>query len=202
MDSAESPWARIRRGDRSALAGAFDEHGATLRRLIAASLNPRLRGRVDTDDILQEAFVQASQRCKYFDGDGPQSLYIWLRLIVIQTTADAHRRHLAARKRNAARECQPSTGTQTSGSRQTPAIIDSSDSPEQLIERLELAAQLRNALAGLGATDRQVLRLRHFAGLTNFEVASALGIKPKAASIRYVRALGRLKMAIVAPRAH
>ena len=41
--------------------------------------------------------------------------------------------------------------------------------------------------------DREVLALRHFEELTNKEVAEVLGIEQKAASIRYVRALKRLK---------
>jgi RNA polymerase sigma-70 factor (ECF subfamily) len=41
--------------------------------------------------------------------------------------------------------------------------------------------------------DREVLVLRHFEELTNTEVAEILGIEQKAASIRYVRALRRLK---------
>jgi len=38
-----------------------------------------------------------------------------------------------------------------------------------------------------------VLALRHFEELTNKEVAEVLGIEQKAASIRYVRALKRVK---------
>ena len=41
--------------------------------------------------------------------------------------------------------------------------------------------------------DREVLALRHFEELTNQEVAFELGISIKAASIRYVRALQRLR---------
>jgi RNA polymerase sigma-70 factor (ECF subfamily) len=37
------------------------------------------------------------------------------------------------------------------------------------------------------------LALRHFEELSNSEVAEVLGIQQKAASIRYVRALKRLK---------
>ena len=38
-----------------------------------------------------------------------------------------------------------------------------------------------------------MLALRHFEDLTNSEVAEALGIEQDAASIRYIRALRRLK---------
>jgi RNA polymerase sigma-70 factor (ECF subfamily) len=41
--------------------------------------------------------------------------------------------------------------------------------------------------------DQEVLALRHFEELTNGEVAEVLGIQQKAASIRYVRAIRRLK---------
>ena len=41
--------------------------------------------------------------------------------------------------------------------------------------------------------DQEILALRHFEELGNNEVAEVLGIEPKAASIRYIRALKRLK---------
>ena len=41
--------------------------------------------------------------------------------------------------------------------------------------------------------DREVLALRHFEELTNKEVAQVLEVEEKTASIRYVRALRRLK---------
>ena len=41
--------------------------------------------------------------------------------------------------------------------------------------------------------DREVLALRHFEELGNSEVAEVLGIQQKAASIRYIRALKRLR---------
>jgi RNA polymerase sigma-70 factor (ECF subfamily) len=41
--------------------------------------------------------------------------------------------------------------------------------------------------------DREVLALRHFEQLTVSETGAVLGIKEKAAGMRYVRALRRLK---------
>jgi RNA polymerase sigma-70 factor (ECF subfamily) len=56
-----------------------------------------------------------------------------------------------------------------------------------------MAEQLRAAIDEMDPIDREVLALRHFEELTNSEVAEELGIQQKAASIRYVRALRRLK---------
>ena len=46
--------------------------------------------------------------------------------------------------------------------------------------------------------DREVLALRHFEELTNVETAQVLNITQQAASVRYVRALARLKDVITA----
>ena len=53
--------------------------------------------------------------------------------------------------------------------------------------------QTRRVLAELSPVDREILELRHFEELGNNECAAVLGIAPKAASIRYVRALKRLR---------
>ena len=66
-------------------------------------------------------------------------------------------------------------------------------SPSQAVIREERYAQLREALRQMDEIDREVLALRHFEHLGNNEVAEVLGLERKAASIRYVRALARLK---------
>ena len=62
--------------------------------------------------------------------------------------------------------------------------------------RAELFSLVEEALTGMSETDREVLALRHFEELTNNEVAEVLGLERKAASIRYVRALARLKIVL------
>ena len=52
---------------------------------------------------------------------------------------------------------------------------------------------MREALAQMDPTDREVLALRHFEQLTNAEAAQVLGIQERAAAKRYVRALERLR---------
>jgi len=71
-------------------------------------------------------------------------------------------------------------------------LIDRTTGPDEKAAKQELYAHLRDALAGMDATDREVLTLRHFEQLSNSEAAAVLGIEPAAASKRYVRALARL----------
>ena len=64
--------------------------------------------------------------------------------------------------------------------------------------RQELSLQLEQALSGMNEIDREVLALRHFEELTNRETAQIIGISEQAASVRYMKALGRLKHVMAA----
>jgi len=185
---------RVRGGDPDALASAFDAQRDRLRTVVRFRMDARLAGRIDPDDVLQEAFLNAAKRCTHVEGDTDGSLFVWLRLITIQTLADVYRRHLGAQMRDAGREVTrrcPETGT-TSVSLAA-GLLGHLTSPTKAMRRVERAEQLVAALDRLSESDREVIALRHFEELTNQEVSAILGIEQKAASIRYVRALRRLK---------
>ena len=63
-------------------------------------LDSRLAGRVDTDDVLQEVFLDAAARIRHFNNEHSGSLFVWLRLITIQTLANVHRRHFGTKMRD------------------------------------------------------------------------------------------------------
>ncbi len=63
--------------------------------------------------------------------------------------------------------------------------------------RADKLRMVQAAIEQMDPIDREILALRHFEELTNSEVAEALGIEQKAASIRYIRALRRLKEILV-----
>ena len=64
------------------------------------------------------------------------------------------------------------------------------------IEVDAVEALLGEALDSLSAEDREVLFLRHFEQLSNKEIAAVLGLSPPGASLRHLRALGRLQAAL------
>ena len=95
---------RLRAGDRNALAESFDQHRPKLWRMVRFRMDPRLAARVDPDDVLQEAYLNAASRIQHYLNDPSRSLFVWFRLIVGQTLIDVHRRHLKAEMRDAHRD--------------------------------------------------------------------------------------------------
>ncbi|MEM9659935.1 MAG: sigma-70 family RNA polymerase sigma factor, partial [Planctomycetota bacterium] len=182
-----------------------------LRRMALFRMDQRLVGRVDADDVLQEAYLSASQRLRHFaeefaagshtprDAEGRSvRVNVWLRLIVAQTLIDIHRRHLGAQKRNAGREVGLHAGVSPAATSLSlvRGLMGRLTTPSQAAMRAELGEQLQCALASMSEIDQEVIALRHFEELSNAEVAHVLAIEAKAASIRYVRAVRRLKQVL------
>ena len=186
---------RVIQGDHDALAELFSQHRDRLWRMVNFRMDPRLHGRVDADDVLQESWMSAVQRIDHFLSDASRSIFVWFRLITSQTLIDIHRRHLGTQKRNAAAEFSIHGGWASSSTSFSLShhLLGHLTSPSQAVLREELSQTLKTALDSMNDIDREVLALRHFEQLTNRETAQIIGISEQAASDRYIRALGRLK---------
>lgn len=185
---------RCREGDRQALAACFDVYRERLLRIVQFRLDSRLRSRVEAQDVLQEAYLDAAQRLAHFGREYEGSVFLWLRTIVCQTLADAYRHHLAAAKRDVRQEVavQGLNPERTSDSIAM-YLFGVASSPSGAVRRGEQWSIVHKAIESMDPLDQEVLALRHFEELNNREVATVLQIQQKAASIRYVRALRRLK---------
>lgn len=191
---------RLRTGGKVAVAELFEQYRVKLERMVRLRLDARLLGKVDVDDVLQDAYVEASRRIDDFLDRPAVPFFVWVRQVVSQIMIDLHRRYLGAKMRDVNREVSlnhggaASTGTGWLCDR----LADSLTRPSQFAVRNEMLKQLRVALQSLAAIDRQVLVLRHLEELSNHEVAEILGIDRFAASKRYLRALQRLRTAMLA----
>lgn len=192
-DPADELVNRVIHGDREALGVLFAMHRDRLWRIVKFRLDHRLVGRIDADDVLQEAYLAAEQRLEHFLADSPQGFFIWLRLIVNQTLVDLHRRHLGTKARDASRERAMKWSSESTSFSLSFHLLGHLTSPSQAMAKAEQAEQLDLALKTMSDLDREVLALRHFEELTNGETARVLGITEQAASVRYVRALNRLR---------
>jgi len=188
---------RVIRGDRDALAELFLQYRPRLWRMVNFRLHPKLRGRIDPDDVLQEAWLRAVDRMSSFLREASHSSFIWFRMIVSQALIDLHRKHLDAEKRDASREQSiHGWGNDSTSSALSFHLMARQGSPSSAMGRAELAAQLDAALLCMDESDREVLALRHFEELGNSETARVLNMSEQAAGMRYLRALRRLRQVL------
>ncbi len=176
------------------LVRVFTDDRERLRRVVMVRLDAGLRGRVDVDDVLQEAFLAASTRLKHFRPERCAVMFVWVRMVVMQTIVDLARRHLGARKRGGGREVALTEVVDDQGSsfRLLQEMCARVTSPTRAAARAEDSTRLIASIAGMSDTDREILLLRHFEELSNGEVAEVLGLQKAAATNRYLRAMTRL----------
>ena len=183
----------------TALAELFSIYREPLSRSVDLRLDRRLAGRVDRDDVLQETYLAARDRLQHFLDAKDLSILAWLRMVLLQTVVDVHRRHLGAKKRRVDLEVSLSRrrSAQATSVSIAAGLASSWTTPTQAVLRAELSRQMARVLDSMAPLDREVLVLRHLEGLRNNEVAEVLGIHKAAATNRYLRALKRLKTLLV-----
>jgi len=184
-----------------AVAELFDRYRQKLLRMITLRLDGRIVGKVDAEDILQDAFVESARRIQDYLDRPSVPFFVWLRQIAGQILIDTHRRYLGTKMRDVRQEVTLHRGgpAGTGSAFLVAQLADSLTTPSQFAVREEMIAELKAVLDKLDEIDREVLVLRHLEELSNNEVAEILGIDKYAASKRYLRALERLRKAMPLP---
>jgi RNA polymerase sigma-70 factor, ECF subfamily len=183
---------RAAAGDAASWRELVGRHHDRLRRMIDLRLDPRVRGRVDPSDVLQETYLDAARRLSDYVAEPPLPFFLWLRQLAGTWLAKAHRTHLATVGRDVRREVALGN-PEASSAALADGLLGREARPSEVVRQGELRAQLIAAIDRLDPLDREVLALRHFEQLTNAETARVLVLSVAAASKRYVRALERLR---------
>ena len=182
-------------GDRDSWGALLTLHGDRLSRLVTFRLDRRLQGRVDVADVLQEIYLAAWRHLPEYVQGSPLPFYLWLRGIACNKLLEMHRHHLGVKMRDARRERAnygPSMADTTSAALSS-LLMDNNTSPSGVAARAEIRVRLETAIDGMHPIDREVLALRHFEQLNPAETAQVLMIEEKAAGMRYLRTLKRLR---------
>ena len=190
---------RAKAGDADAVNRLLDRHREPVRRLIDLRLDPAIVQRVDASDVVQEVLLEASKRLQDYLRKPAMPFHLWLRHLAKDHLIDAHRRHHQAQKRGVDRE-QPihrPAWADRSSLELAGQLMDHERTPASEAIQQELQRRLHDALAKLDEDDREVIQMRHFEQLGNQDVAAALGLTEAAASMRYLRALRRLRTVLV-----
>ena len=180
-------------GDTSGLERLLEEYRGRLRRMISLRLDPRLRGRVDGSDVIQDAYLDVMQGLEQYMARRELPFFLWVRYITGMKLHAVHRKHLDVQKRDARREVRfRARVPEASSIGLAGAIADDGPSPSQQAIRAEELEALGEALEELKPIDREILALRHVEQLTNAEAAQVLDVSQNAASLRYMKAARRL----------
>jgi RNA polymerase sigma-70 factor (ECF subfamily) len=181
-------------GDSDARQQLLERHRGRLRRMVAVHLDRRVAARADPSDVVQEALADAAAKLSAYLRERPLPFYAWLRRLAWERLVKLHRRHLRARRRSARRE-EPGVLDLPDNSAVELArrLVASGTSPSRHLDRAELQARVRGALARLEEREREVLVLRYLEGLATKEIAAVLGVSEGAVKMRHLRALDRLR---------
>ena len=183
-----------REGDGTAVNRLLDRHRDAVRRMIDLRMDQVLKRRVDASDIVQDVMIEANRRLENYLKDPVMPFHLWLRQMAKDRLIDAHRRHRGAARRSMDREQPLANAANDESSLDLVAQLrDDELTPAAAATWNELQRRFQAACDQLDTQDQEVVLMRHFEHLSNGETAAALDLTPQAASMRYLRAMRRLR---------
>ena len=136
-----------------------------------------LRNEQDAQDVVQEAYLRALKSFGGFHGSNGRA---WLLTIVRNTSYTLMKKNRAV-------------DLTTTFDEEKHATDHESVNPSALLEQIEDAELVREAMDHLPAEFREILVLRHLEGLSYKEIADIAQIPPGTVMSRLARARGKLK---------
>ena len=188
--------AGVRQGNADALAALLDYYRPRLRQMV------RLCGRTASwppasirPTSSRRSISMPSGRSGHTYKTRKVDFYVWLRGLAGQRLSNVHRQHLGAKCRTAWREVSLPAESSLLLAQQ---LLAGGTSPSRALLKKELRRRVQQAIERLPPDDREVILMRHFEEMSNQEVAQAIGLTESAATMRYGRALFRLKEILLA----
>ena len=187
--------ANAKAGDHSAVNQLMDRHRNSLNHLVRMRLDKKVQNRVDVSDVVQDVLVEANRRLQRYLETPVMPFHLWLRQIAKDRIIDAHRRHRVSAKRSVDREQQLfAPGGHDQSSIQLASLLgDSKITPAAAALQKELAKKIEHSISQLEERDSEIIIMRHYEHLTNQEISKILNLSEPAASMRYLRAIRRLR---------
>lgn len=163
-----------------------------LRLLARLQLDPRLRGKFDPSDIVQEALLKAHEKRDQFRGKTEEERAGWLRSILANTLIDVARKY-CAEGRDVAAERSLEAALHQSSAQLEQLLATDVPSPDQQALRGEELLRLADALAQLPEDQRTALELKHLSGYSVQAIAQEMGRSKTAIGGLLRRGMKRLR---------
>lgn len=181
-------------GSDGAVNNLLDRHRDSLRRMIGMRLDRNLLRRIDVSDVVQEVLVEANRRLQDYLANPVMAFHLWIRQIAKDRIIDAHRRHRVSAKRSIDREQPIAAGPVDQSTVELVArLCDPELTPAAAATQREIELHVRSAIDELPERDQEIILMRHYEQLSNQDIAAALGLTEPASSMRYLRALKKLR---------
>jgi RNA polymerase sigma-70 factor (ECF subfamily) len=164
--------------------------------LARAHLDPRLRGKLDPADVVQQTLLRACAALPELRGRSPASLAAWLRRILARTLADTVK-HYHRDRRDVDLERGLAADLDRSSSGLAGWLAADQTSPSEAAARNEELLRLADALADLPEPLREVVILKHCRGQTLRQIADQLGKSPPAVASLLRRGLEALRQRLL-----
>ena len=183
---------RARGHDEAALAQLLDANAQRLLESVRAELGDRLRQRLESQDVMQQVYLDALRDIGRFEDRGDDAFFQWLRRIAINRICDADRRGFqAAKRRGEVRAADLGRDASIAGLFE--AIRAPGGRPSMAAGLGEDVGLLEGALEQLSEDHRKVIELRYLSQLNVAETAARMERSERAVRSLCVRALIRLR---------
>jgi RNA polymerase sigma-70 factor (ECF subfamily) len=149
----------------------WEQDREELRWLARLHLSPRLRGKVDPSDIVQQTLLKAYERRRQCRGQNGPERTAWLRRILANTLNDALRKY----QREVRLEHGGVGDVEESSARLEAWLEADQSSPSQQAMREEQLLRLAAALAQLPTDQRTAVEYHHLKDESVSEIAQRMG---------------------------
>lgn len=170
----------------------LDRFRPYLHLLARLQLDPRLRGKLDASDVVQQTFLQAHQAIEQFRGQSDGERMAWLRSILARALAHASR-DFDRDKRDIDRERSLEAAVEQSSLRLEAWLAADESSPSAKADRNEQALRLATALTQLPDAQREAILLHYWQDWPVAEIAQHMDRSPTAVAGLLKRGLKQLR---------
>ncbi|WP_437221844.1 sigma-70 family RNA polymerase sigma factor [Planctomicrobium sp. SH661] len=196
--SVDSNQIRVARaGDSARIEELLEPYRQYLKLLARIQIGPKLRGKADESDLVQETFLAAHCGFPQFRGESEAELVEWLRSILATRLATLFRHYLGTQQRDLRLEQrideELGRSTVRLGADLAVGLVSPESSPSQRASRHEEAVRLADALARLPGDYREVIVLRNLEGLPFKEVARRMEKTEDSVEKLWLRGLAKLR---------